>query len=190
MGQMVDNVLGRLLEVMINTLGWNEKESTTHFEDGVDFHSNSCECDAWESRCPRMSNPEGEEGIHNLRCHHKARKFLSRLKFFWGFLLPAWWFGGGLGLPAWSFGFSVEVDSVVAWRSGLLAWRSGLVAWRSGLVAWRSGLVALDLGWWLGDRGWWLAWWRSGLVVGFLAIWSSFLFRRGGGGVRWLGDLG
>uniref|UniRef100_A0A2N9EJY7 Uncharacterized protein n=1 Tax=Fagus sylvatica TaxID=28930 RepID=A0A2N9EJY7_FAGSY len=88
-----------------------------------------------------------------------ARKFLSRLKFFWGFLLPAWWFGGGLGLPAWSFGFSVEVDSVVAWRSGLLAWRSGLVAWRSGLVAWRSGLVAR----------------RSGLIRWWLIRWYRFL---------------
>lgn len=42
MGQMVDNVLGRLLEVMINTLGWNEKESTTHFEDGVDSNHLRC----------------------------------------------------------------------------------------------------------------------------------------------------
>uniref|UniRef100_A0A2N9FVU1 25S rRNA (uridine-N(3))-methyltransferase BMT5-like domain-containing protein n=1 Tax=Fagus sylvatica TaxID=28930 RepID=A0A2N9FVU1_FAGSY len=109
---------------------------------------------------------------------YPARKFLSRLKFFWGFLLPAWWFGGGLGLPAWSFGFSVEVDSVVAWRSGLLAWRSGLVAWRSGLVAWRSGLVALRSG---------LVAWRSGLVAlrSGLVAWRSGLVAWRSGLVAW-----
>uniref|UniRef100_A0A2N9GSK8 Uncharacterized protein n=1 Tax=Fagus sylvatica TaxID=28930 RepID=A0A2N9GSK8_FAGSY len=40
-------------------------------------------------------------------------------KSFWGFLLPAWWFGGGLGLPAWSFGFSVEA------RNRLIRWWLG-----------------------------------------------------------------
>uniref|UniRef100_A0A2N9HGN9 Uncharacterized protein n=1 Tax=Fagus sylvatica TaxID=28930 RepID=A0A2N9HGN9_FAGSY len=106
-------------------------------------------------------------------------------KSFWGFLLPAWWFGGGLGLPAWSFGFSVEVDSVVAWRSGLVAWRSGLVAWRSGLVALRSGLVAWRSGLVAWRSG--LVAWRSGLVAwrSGLVAWRSGLVAWRSGLIRW-----